>query len=343
MLLKRFLPLMFLTIILTGGCGKDDSEINIPTDFLNVSCDPPRELYAEYNQVFKEVWKELRKEEVHFNQTHGASSKQAQSVINGMSADVVTLSLAYDVDRLQKAGLIRHEWIKLFPYNSAPYTSTIVFLVRKGNPKNVSDWDDLIREDVSLIALNPKISGGARWNYLAAWEYARQKNHGDEEAAREFVKKMYANVEVLNNTSRETLKTFIDEKRGDLLIAWENEALRIKHEMPDEYDIVTPSISILAEPSMAVVDEVVDRKGTRRLAEEYIRYLYSVEGQKIAAKYFYRPRNTEILAQHADMFKPLTLVTVDDAFGGWQQAHEKHFANGAIFDQIYQPRKNFSS
>ena len=323
-----------LILVSTAGCGEVNTSNEAPKHFLNVANDPTRELYAEYNEAFKDVWKEVSGEDIEFENLHGASGSQAMAVINGAEADVVTLSLAYDVYKLEKEGLIRADWIKLFPHNSSPYTSTIIFLVRKGNPKNVRDWDDLIRKDVSLIALNPKISGGARWNYLAAWEYARHKNDEDDEKAREFVKEMYANVEVLNNTSRETLKTFVDEGKGDVLIAWENEALRIVHEMPNAYEIVTPSISILAEPSIAVVDKVVDRKGTRRIAEEYIRYLYSPTGQEIAAKNYYRPRNTEVLARHADIFKPLTLVAISDAFGDWQDVQKKHFSNGGIFDQF---------
>lgn len=335
--LKKFLEALLSAIFLIGlttGCGDENVSTEASKEFLNVANDPTRELYEEYNKVFRPVWREVSGEDITFEHTHGASSSQAISVINGVDADVVSLSLAYDVYRIEKAGLIRPGWMKLFPNNSAPYTSTMVFLVRRGNPKGIRDWDDLIREDVSLIALNPKISGGARWNYLAAWEYARHKNNGDDEAAREFVRAMYANVDVLNNTSRETLKTFIDDRKGDALIAWENEALRIVSEMPSEYEIVTPSISILAEPSMAVVDVVVDRKGTRRIAEEYIRYMYSPEGQEIAAKYFYRPRNTAILARYSDRFKPLVLVSIADAFGDWKEVQKKHFDDGGIFDQF---------
>ncbi len=319
---------------LTSGCGKEIVAPPTSDKFLNVANDPTRELFEEYNEAFKPVWREVSKEDVTLEHTHGASSSQAISVINGVEADVVALSLAYDIYRIEKAGLIRPGWMKLFPYNSAPYTSTMVFLVRNGNPKNIRDWDDLIRADVSLIALNPKISGGARWNYLAAWEYARHKNFGDDDKAREFVREMYANVDVLNDTSRETLKTFIDDRKGDVLVAWENEALRIVNELPNEYEIVTPSISILVEPSMAVVDVVVDRKGTRRLAEEYIRYLYSPEGQEIAARHFYRPRNTAVLARHSDIFKPLVLVSIADAFGDWKEVQREHFDDGGIFDQF---------
>ena len=342
-MLKKFLMAALSAVLLIGstaGCGNETISTEASKEFLNVANDPTRELYEEYNEVFKDVWKEVSGEEITFETTHGASGNQALAVINGVKADVVALSLAYDVYRIEKAGLIRPGWLKLFPYNSAPYTSTIVFLVRKGNPKNVLDWDDMLRADVEIIALHPKVSGGARWNYLAAWEYARHKNNGDDDKAREFVRAMYENIAVLNNTSRETLKTFIEDRKGDVLIAWENEALRIVSDLPNEYEIVTPSISILAEPSIAVVDEVVDRKGTRRLAEEYIRYLYSIEGQEIAAKNFYRPRNSEVLAQHLDIFKPLVLVSIADAFGDWKDVQKIHFDNGGIFDQFkLQPKK----
>ena len=339
-MLKKFLLMVaVLLIALTPGCNKENASREDVKEFLNVSYDPTRELYAEYNDAFKEAWAEIGGERVIFKNTHGASGSQAQSVIDGVDADVITLAVASDVYKLEDAGLIRTGWIKLFPYNSAPYTSTIVFLVRKGNPKEIGDWEDMIREDVSLIASNPKVSGGARLTYLAAWEYARHKNKGDDEKAREFVKAMYDNAAVLQNSSRQTLKTFIEEKRGDVLIAWENEALRIVHDMPNEYEIVTPKISILAEPPVAVVDAVVARKGTRRIAEEYIRYLYSPEGQALAAKNFYRPRNTEILARHSDVFKPLTLVTIGDAFGDWKYVQRIHFADGGIFDKFGQRPK----
>ena len=344
MTLKKFLTAALSTVLLIGstaGCGNETLSTETANEFINVANDPTRELYAEYNEVFEPVWHEVSGQTISFKNTHGAGSSQASTVASGAEADVVSLSIAYDVYTIEQAGLIRPGWIKLFPHNSAPYTSTIVFLVRKGNPKNIRDWDDLIRADISLIALNPKISGGARWNYLAAWEYARHQNNGDDDKAREFVQAMYANVEILNDTSRETLKTFIDDRKGDVLIAWENEALRIVRDMPTEYEIVTPSISILAEPTMAVVDEVVDRKGTRRLAEWYIRYLYSTAGQEIAAQNFYRPRNTEILARHADIFKPLTLVTLEDAFGDWKDVQKKHFDDGGVFDQfkLQQPKE----
>ena len=319
------------------GCGGSDAEQSSATkEFLNVSYDPTRELYAAYNDKFHEHWtKELGNADVTLMQSHGGSGKQARAVIEGLEADVVTLALAYDVIEINKSGLINDGWQNEFPDNSTPYTSTIVFLVRKGNPKNIRDWDDLIRDDVSIITPNPKTSGGAQWNYLAAWEYAREKFGGDEQA-RDFVKKMFANVAVLDSGARGATTTFVQRGQGDLLIAWENEALLSIKDAPNDYEIVTPSLSILAEPSVAVVDSIVDKKGTRNIAEEYINYLYSDEGQEIAAQNFYRPRNEKILAKYADTFKPLTLFTIDDKFGGWVQAHDVHFADGGTFDQIYQ-------
>ena len=321
------------------GCG-DDSASNSAGDtkeFLNVSYDPTRELYAAYNEKFHEHWtKELGKPEVTLTQSHGGSGKQARAVIEGLEADVVTLALAYDVIEIQKAGLIDEGWEKEFPENSSPYTSTIVFLVRKGNPKNIKDWDDLIRDDVSIITPNPKTSGGAQWNYLAAWEYARQKYNGDEAQVKDFIKKLFMNVAVLDSGARGATTSFVQRGQGDVLIAWENEALLSKKDAPDDYEIITPSLSILAEPSVAVVDKIVDKKGTRDIAEEYIKYLYSDEGQEIAAQNFYRPRNENILAKYSDTFKPLKLFTIKDKFGGWIKAHDEHFADGGTFDQIYQ-------
>ena len=327
-----------LLMVWTAGCTKGvDSEAGTK-EFVNVSYDPTRELFAAYNKAFKDVWKEVSKEDVAFQHLHGGSGKQARQVIDGLEADVVTLALAADVDEIQAAGLIEKGWINEFPNNSAPYTSTIVFLVRKGNPKDITDWDDLIRDDVSIVTPNPKTSGGARWNYLAAWEYARQKYDGDEQQIRAFIKKLFENVVALDSGARGSTNSFVKDGKGDVLLAWENEALLVLKDLPDEYELVTPSLSILAEPSVAVVDAVVDRKGTRRIAEEYIRYLYSPEGQEIVATNFYRPRNSSILAKYSKVFKPLTLVTIDDAFGGWTKAQREHFADGAIFDQIFKAR-----
>ena len=327
------------TIGMMTGCGGNGEEVSQDSskEFLNVSYDPTRELYAAYNEKFHEHWvKELGKPEVTLTQSHGGSGKQARAVIEGLEADVVTLALAYDVIEIKNHGLIEEGWEKEFPDNSSPYTSTIVFLVRKGNPKNIKDWDDLIRDDVSIITPNPKTSGGAQWNYLAAWEYAKEKYNGDEAQVKAFIKKMFSNVAVLDSGARGATTSFVQRGQGDVLIAWENEALLSKKDDPENYEIVTPSLSILAEPSVAVVDKIVDKKGTRDIAEEYIKYLYSPEGQEVAAENFYRPRNPEVLAKHTDTFKPLTLFTIDDKFGGWIKAHDEHFADGGTFDQIYQ-------
>ena len=319
-----------------NGCGSDSASDTGATEFLNVSYDPTRELYVAYNEKFHEHWtKELGNGEVTLNQSHGGSGKQARAVIEGLEADVVTLALAYDVIEIKNAGLIQGGWQNEFPDNSSPYTSTIVFLVRKGNPKNIRDWDDLIRDDIDVITPNPKTSGGAQWNYLAAWEFAKRKFKGDENLVRDFMKKLFGNVVVLDSGARGATTSFVQRGQGDVLIAWENEALFSKKGDPDNYEIITPSLSILAEPSVAVVDKIVEKKGTRALAEEYIRYLYSPEGQEIAAQNFYRPRNPEILAKYSETFAPLELFTIDEAFGGWVKAHE-HFVDGGSFDQIYQ-------
>ena len=340
--MKKFLNVLMYAMLLIGalgltaGCGDQSSTIEGGKTFINVSYDPTRELFATYNDAFKDVWKEIAKEDVTFQHLHGGSGNQARAVINGQEADVVTLALAADVDKICEAGLIKSGWIEKFPNNSAPYTSTIVFLVRAGNPKDIRDWDDLVRDDVSIVTPNPKTSGGARWNYLAAWEYARQKFDGDETQIRAFIKKMFENVVALDSGARGSTNSFVIGKKGDVLIAWENEALLGLKAAPDDYELVTPSLSILAEPSVAVVDAVVDRKGTRRIAEEYIRYLYSPEGQEIVAANFYRPRNSSVLAKYSKVFKPLTLVTIDDAFGDWKDVQKKHFDAGGVFDSFKQ-------
>ena len=333
---KKFLATVMIFFAATGvGCG-DEKKSPATKEFLNVSYDPTRELYAEYNKKFPEHWtKDLGHEEIIFDHSHGGSGKQARAVISGLEADVVTLALAYDIIEIENAGLIHDGWQKDFPDNSSPYTSTIVFLVRSGNPKNIRDWDDLIRDDVEIVTPNPKTSGGAQWNYLAAWEFARRKFNGDENQIKSFMRKLFTNVVALDSGARGSTQSFVHNKQGDVLIAWENEALRSVKEMPDEYEMVTPSLSILAEPSVAIVDKVVDKKGTREIAVEYLNWLYSPEGQEIAAQNFYRPRNKEILAKYADVFKPLTLFTIDEAFGGWVKAHAEHFSEGATFDQIY--------
>lgn len=319
---------------LIAGCIEEKNRGT--QELLNVSCEPTREFYTAYNERFKTHWeKELRNGEVIITQSHGASNKQAHAVIDGaLEADVVTLSISYDVTAIRNAGLIRGGWRREFPDNSSPYTSTIVFLVRKGNPKNISDWDDLTRDDIKVVTPNPKTSGGGRWNYLSAWEFARRRFADNEEQIIKFMQKIFANVVALDEEVRSAKESFISGK-GDVLIAWENEALHLKHESPEHYDIVTPSLSILAEMSVAVVDKVVEEKGTRELAEEYLNYLYSEEGQELAAQNYYRPRDKIILKKYSAVFKSLELFTIDEVFGGWVKAHNEHFADGASFDQIY--------
>ncbi|WP_446896958.1 sulfate ABC transporter substrate-binding protein [Clostridium sp. LBM24168] len=329
------------------GCGsknetgnKKSAESKKSVELLNVSYDPTRELYEEYNKAFIKYWKEKNGQDVTIKQSHGGSGKQGRSIIEGQDADVATLALAYDIDAIQKAGLINEGWQKKFKDNSSPYTSTIVFLVRKGNPKNIKDWDDLTKKGVSIITPNPKTSGGARWNYLAAWGYALKKNNNDQTKAKEFVKKIYENVAVLDSGARGATTTFVERGVGDVLIAWENEAfLSVKELGKDKFDIVVPSLSILAEPPVAVVDKVVDKKGTRKVAEAYLSYLYSKEGQEIAAKNYYRPRDKEIAKKYEKQFPKINLFTIDDLFGGWTKAQETHFEDGGTFDQIYQPKK----
>ncbi|WP_281399045.1 sulfate ABC transporter substrate-binding protein [Paenacidovorax monticola] len=307
-----------------------------PLTLLNVSYDPTRELYVEYNQAFAKHWKAKTGQDVAIKQSHGGSGKQARSIIDGIDADVATLALGGDVDALAAhGGLLKPDWQKRLPHNSAPYISTIVFLVKKGNPKGLKDWDDLIKPGVQVITPNPKTSGGARWNYLAAWEYAKRKTGGDA-GARDFIGKLFKNVPVLDTGARGSTITFVQRGVGDVLLAWENEAfLALKEFGPDKFEIVVPSLSILAEPSVAVVDKVVDKKGTRAVAEEYLKYLYSDEGQDIAGRNFYRPTGEKAKAKYDKQFPKLTLVTIDQAFGGWAKADKDHFADGASFDQIY--------
>jgi sulfate transport system substrate-binding protein len=306
---------------------------------LNASYDPTRELYQAYNKAFAKYWKAKTGDDVTIRQSHGGSGKQARAVIDGLGADVVTLALAADVDALHKNGdLVAADWVKRLPDNSAPYTSTIVFLVRKGNPKDIKDWPDLAKPGVAVITPNPKTSGGARWNYLAAWGYALKQPGGNKEKAKELVSKIYKNTKVLDSGARGSTTTFVERGIGDVLIAWENEAyLSLKELGPGKFDIVTPSISILAEPSVAVVDKVVDKHGTRKVAEAYLKYLYSDEAQEIAAKNFYRPRDEKVAAKYASQFAPVNTFTVDDVFGGWSKAQETHFKDGGVFDQIYAP------
>ena len=302
---------------------------------LNVSYDPTRELYEQYNKAFSAHWKQETGDNVVIRQSHGGSGKQATSVINGIEADVVTLALAYDVDAIAERGRIDKNWLKRLPDNSAPYTSTIVFLVRKGNPKQIHDWNDLIKPGVSVITPNPKSSGGARWNYLAAWGYALKQPGGSEASARDFVKQIFGNVKVLDSGARGATTTFVERGIGDVLIAWENEAyLALKELGPDKFELVTPSLSILAEPPVAVVDKVVDKRGTRTVATAYLEYLYSPEGQTLAGDNYYRPRDAKIAARYAKQFAPVKLFTIDEVFGGWANAQKTHFADGGLFDEI---------
>lgn len=340
---KANVCLTVLSIALLAGCisgcgnaGNSTANNGGSIELLNVSYDPTREFYAAYNQMFSDYWKEERGQEVNITQSHGGSGSQARSVIEGNEADVVTLALAHDVTAIEEAGMIESGWIEEFKDNSAPYTSTIVFLVRKGNEKNIRDWDDLVKEGVEVITPNPKTSGGACWNFLAAWAYQQEQDGGDEEATKEFMKKLYLNVLVLDSGARGATNTFVENGQGDVLIAWENEAYLAMKEYPDMYEIVTPSISILAQPSVAVVDENAKAHGTEEAAEAYLEYLYSDEAQRLAGEHYYRPSDPEILQEFSGQFDlDMNLVTIDD-FGGWDEAYRLYFDDGAIFDQIYE-------
>ena len=329
--MKTWITTSLAAILLLGGNAWGDKTL------LNVSYDPTRELYQQFNPAFAKHWEGKTGEKVAVKQSHGGSGKQARSVIDGLDADVVTLALAKDIDEIaEKARLLPADWQKRLPHNSTPYTSTIVLLVRKGNPRNIKDWDDLVKPGVAVITPNPKTSGGARWNYLAAWEYGK-RTYGDDTKAKEFVAKLYRNVPVLDSGARGSTTTFVERGIGDVFISWENEAfLAIRELGPDKFEIVAPSVSILAEPSVAMVDKVVDRKGTRTLAEAYLQYLYSDTGQEIATRNFYRPTNAAIAAKYASQFPDIKLFKIDDAFGSWKNAHKLHFADGGTFDQIYQ-------
>ncbi len=320
----------FAAAILWAG-----SALAADVTLLNVSYDPTRELYVDFNKAFAAAYQKETGKSVEIKQSHGGSGSQARAVIDGLQADVVTLALAYDIDAVANKGLTGTDWQKKLPQNAAPYTSTIVFLVRKGNPKGIKNWDDLIKPGVAVITPNPKTSGGARWNYLAAWGYA-QKTFGSEDKAREFVGNIYKNVPVLDTGARGSTVTFVERGVGDVLLAWENEAyLAVKEFGQDKFEIVTPSVSILAEPPVAVVDTVVEKKGTRAVAEAYLKYWYTKEGQEIAARNSYRPRDPEIAKKYESSFSKVDLFTIDDVFGGWTKAQKTHFAEGGVFDQIY--------
>jgi len=330
--MKTFLKILSVLALVISANARE-------VKLLNVSYDPTRELYTEYNAAFAKYWKAKTGDDVTISQSHGGSGKQAQSVINGLEADVVTLALSYDIDAIsQQAKLLPADWQKHLPNNSTPYTSTIVFLVRKGNPKQIKDWDDLVKPNVSIVVPNPKTSGGARWAYLAAYAYALETSGHDDAKAKDFITKLYKNVPILDSGARGSTITFAQREIGDVLLAWENEAhLALKEFGEDKFEIVTPPLSILAEPPIAVVEKNAKRHGTTEVATAYLNYLYSDEGQEIAARNFYRPRNQAIAEKYAANFTQLKLVTVDQEFGGWQKAQQIHFADGGVFDQIYQP------
>jgi sulfate/thiosulfate-binding protein len=327
--------LLAIMVLLGGG------RVAAEPSLLNVSYDPTREFYAALNKAFAEDWKAKTGETITLRNSHGGSGAQARAVIDGLEADVVTLALASDIDAIaERAHLLPTEWQRRLPDNSTPYTSTIVFLVRKGNPKQVKDWDDLVKPGIKVITPNPKTSGGARWNYLAAWGYALKRDGGDAAKARDFVARLYANVPVLDSGARGATMSFAQRRQGDVLIAWENEAFLAANEFgKDKVEIVVPSVSILAEPPVALVDANVDRHGTRKAAEAYLAFLYGKQGQDLAARNFYRPRLEEVAARYAEQFPQIPLFTVDELFGGWRQAQATHFADGGVFDQIYKPGK----
>lgn len=329
---NRSLLFTMLSLLLAG-------EVQAQKTLLNVSYDPTRELYKEFNPAFVKYWRAKTGESVSLKQAHGGSGSQARAVIDGLEADVVTLALAGDVDAIAKNGLLATDWQKRLPQNSAPYISTIVFLVRKGNPKNIRDWDDLARPGVSVVTPNPKTSGGAQWNYLAAWGYQLGKSDKNDRKAKEFVTALYKNIAVLDSGARGSTTTFVERGMGDVFISWENEAFLAVNELgKDKFEIVVPSVSILAEPTVSVVDKVVDRRGTRAIAQAYLEYLYSTEGQEVVAKQYYRPRLAETGKKYLKNFAQVKLFTIDEIFGGWKNAHKVHFADGANFDQIYQQK-----
>jgi sulfate/thiosulfate-binding protein len=332
--MTRFLTVFGATLALAAA------SFGQSVTLLNASYDPTRELYQDYNPAFAKYWKAKAGQNVTIQQSHGGSSKQARAVIDGLEADVVTLALAYDIDAIaDKANLLPANWQSRLPNNSSPYTSTIIFLVRKGNPKGIKDWDDLIRRGVSVITPNPKTSGGARWNYLGAWGYALKRSGGDESKARDFITRLYQNVPVLDSGARGATTTFVERGMGDVLIAWENEVLLGAKDLGgDRFEVVVPSVSILCEPTVSLVDKVVDTKGTRAVAQAYLDYLYSPEGQEIAARHYYRPRSEAIAKQYAKQFPKVKLFTLAEVAGDWRKAQRTHFADGGVFDQIYQPQ-----
>lgn len=334
MTLKRRTPRFAAAIILVALFAAAPQLL--AKSILNVSYDPTREFYTDFNRAFAQHWKQKTGESVSFQQSHGGSGRQARSVIDGLEADVVTLALAFDIDVIAQAGLLDKKWQSRLPHSSSPYTSTIVFVVRKGNPLGIKDWDDLVKDGISVITPNPKTSGGARWNYLAAYAYALEQNGGDEGKAKEFVSKLYKNVPVLDTGARGSTTTFTQRKIGDVFLSWENEAFLIKKLYPGQFEIVYPSLSILAEPPVAVVDSVVDKKGTRELAQAYLEFLYTPTGQDIAGRHFYRPIDPAAAKKYSSIFKPIKLVDIGK-FGGWQKAQKKHFNDGGVFDQIYKP------
>jgi sulfate transport system substrate-binding protein len=332
--MKRIVPILLASLLTSVLFAAG------PVKLLNVSYDPTRELYQDFNAAFAKYWKAKTGVDVEINQSHGGSGAQSRSVIDGLQADVVTLGLAYDIDAIaEKAKVLPADWQKRLPNNSTPYTSTIVFLVRKGNPKHIKEWTDVVRDGVAVITPNPKTSGGARWSYLAAWGYALRHNNNDDAKARAFVTRLYKNVPVLDSGARGSTTTFAQRGLGDVLLSWENEAhLALKEFGADKFEIVYPSESILAEPPVAVVDKIAAKHGTTTVATAYLNYLYTDEGQEIAARNFYRPRNEKVAAKYAAQFPKLTLFTIDQTLGGWQKAQAKHFADGGVFDQIYQAK-----
>jgi sulfate/thiosulfate transport system substrate-binding protein len=322
-------------VLVAAGLLWANSAFAADINLLNVSYDPTRELYGEFNKAFAAAYQKETGRSVEIKQSHGGSGSQARAVIDGLQADVVTLALAYDIDAIAAKGLTAADWQKRLPQNSSPYTSTIVFLVRKGNPKGIKDWDDLIKPGVAVITPNPKTSGGARWNYLAAWGYA-QKKFGSVDKTRQFIANLYQNVPVLDTGARGSTVTFVERGVGDVLLAWENEAFLAQREFgKDKFEIVAPPLSILAEPPVAIVDKVADKKGTRNAADAYLQYWYTKEGQEIAARNFYRPRDPDVAKKYENAFARVELFTIDDAFGGWTKAQKEHFADGGVFDQIY--------